>query len=161
MYYKHCTLFHLIFPELHLIPQTNAPKADVTQFMLSLWRADETLHICAHPVTQRAASFRPCLPGARDHNAKGQRMTITASIDEHEAVTLTYTRMNTTSNLGVPDAAAFADDLKSTFNADQGDIYRDAYNVLVQPEGVTVEVHPHSFPIPWQHIASVVDQLTA
>lgn len=88
-------------------------------------------------------------------------MTITATIDEHEAVTLTYTRMNTTSNLGVPDAADFAHELKSTFNPDQGNIYRDAYNVLVQPEGVTVEVHPHSFPIPWQHIASVVDQLNA
>ncbi|MFY0661448.1 MAG: hypothetical protein JXR15_13225 [Shimia sp.] len=88
-------------------------------------------------------------------------MTITATIDEHEAVTLTYTRMNTTSNLGVPDAADFADDLKSTLNPDQGDIYRDAYNVLVKPDGVTVEVHPHSFPIPWQHIAFVVDQLNA
>ena len=87
-------------------------------------------------------------------------MTITATIDEHEAVTLTYTRMNTTSNLGVPDAAAFADDLKSTLEPEQGNIYRDTYNVLVQPEGVTVEVHPHSFPIPWQHIASVLDQLT-
>lgn len=88
-------------------------------------------------------------------------MTITATIDEHEAVTLTYTRMNTTSNLGVPDAAAFADDLLSTFKPDQGDIYRDAYNVLVKPDGVTIEVPPHSFPIPWQHIASVVDQLNA
>lgn len=88
-------------------------------------------------------------------------MTITATIDEHEAVTLTYTRMNTTSNLGVPDAAAFADDLASTMQAGQENIYRDTYNILVQPEGVTVEVHPHSFPIPWQHIASVVDQLTA
>ncbi|UWQ15674.1 hypothetical protein K3556_07320 [Aliiroseovarius sp. M344] len=88
-------------------------------------------------------------------------MTITATIDEHEAVTLTYNRMNTTSNLGVPDAADFADDLKSTFNPDQDNIYRDSYNVLVQPEGVTVEVHPHSFPIPWQHIVSVVEQLKA
>lgn len=88
-------------------------------------------------------------------------MTITATIDEYEAVTLTYTRMNTTSNLGVPDAADFADDLKSTFNPDQANIYRVAYNVLVQPDGVTVEVHPHSFPIPWQHIASVVEQLNA
>lgn len=88
-------------------------------------------------------------------------MTITATIDEHEAVTLTYSHMNTTSNLGVPDAADFTDDLKSTFNFDQGDIYRDAYNVLVKPDGVTVEVHPHSFPIPWQHIASVVEQLNA
>ena len=88
-------------------------------------------------------------------------MTITATIDEHEAVTLTYTRMNTTSNLGVPDAAAFAGDLASTMQAGQENIFRDTYNILVQPEGVTVEVHPHSFPIPWQHIASVVDQLRA
>ena len=88
-------------------------------------------------------------------------MTITATIDEHEAVTLTYTRMNTTSNLGVPDATGFADDLLSTFKPDQGDIHRNAYNVLVQPDGLTVEVHPHSFPIPWQHIASVVEQLNA
>lgn len=88
-------------------------------------------------------------------------MTITATIDEHDAVTLTYARMNTTSNLGVPDAASFADDLLSTFKPDQGDIYRDAYNVLVKPDGVTVEVYPNSFPIPWQHIASVVDQLKA
>jgi hypothetical protein len=86
-------------------------------------------------------------------------MTITATIDEHEAVTLTYTRMNTTSNLDVPDAADFTDDLKSTFNPDQGDIYCDAYNVLVKPDGVTVEVHPHSFPISWQNITSVVSQL--
>lgn len=86
-------------------------------------------------------------------------MTITATIDAHEAVTLTYTRMNTTSNLGVPDAATLADDLMSTFKPNQGNIYRSAYSVLVQSEGVTVEVHPHSFPIPWQHIASVVDQL--
>ncbi len=61
----------------------------------------------------------------------------------------------------VPDAADFADDLLSTFKPDHGDIYRNAYNVLVKPDGVTVEVHPHSFPIPWQHIASVVDQLNA
>ncbi len=146
---------------LHLIPQTITPTADDTQFMLGRWRADKTRHFCAHPVLQWAASFRPGPPGARDHNAKGQRMTITATIDEHEAVTLTYTRMNTTSNLGVPDAAAFADDLLSTFKPDQGDIYRDAYNVLVKPDGVKVEVHPHSFPIPWQHIAAVVDQLKA
>ena len=86
-------------------------------------------------------------------------MTITATIDEHEAVTLTYTHMNTTSNLGVPDAAAFADDLASTFDPERGDIHRDSYNVLVQPDGLTVEVHPHSFPIPWQHIASVIEQI--
>jgi len=88
-------------------------------------------------------------------------MTITATIDEHEAVTLTYTRMNTTSNLGVPDAASFADDLLSTFNPEQDDIYREGYNILVTVAGVTVEVYPNSFPIPWQHIASVVDQLRA
>ena len=88
-------------------------------------------------------------------------MTITATIDEHEAVTLTYARMNTTSNLGVPDAAGLADDLLSTFDPEQDDIVREGYNILVTAEGVTVEVHPHSFPIPWQHIASVVDQLNA
>ncbi|AXX97253.1 hypothetical protein [Profundibacter amoris] len=88
-------------------------------------------------------------------------MTITATIDEHEAVTLTYTRMNTTSNLGVPDAASFADDLLSTFNPEQADIVRAGYNILVTAEGVTVEVYPNSFPIPWQHIASVVEQLNA
>ncbi len=75
-------------------------------------------------------------------------MAITATIDEHEAVTLTYTRMNTTSNLGVPDAADFADDLYSTFELDQGDIYRDAYNVLVRPEGVTRRSAPPFVPDP-------------
>lgn len=88
-------------------------------------------------------------------------MTITATIDEHEAVTLTYTRMNTTSHLGVPDAAAFADDLASTMQAGQEDVYRDTYSILVEPVGVKVEVYPHSFPIPWQHITSVVAQLRA
>lgn len=88
-------------------------------------------------------------------------MTITATIDEHEAVTLTYTRMNTTSNLGVPDAAAFADDLASTLQAGQENIYRDTYSILIEPDGVKVEVSPHSFPIPWQHITSVVSQLRA
>jgi len=63
---------HPLFSERYLIPRTIAPTADVTQFMLGLWRADETRHTCAHPVTLRAASFRPCLPGARDQNVKGQ-----------------------------------------------------------------------------------------
>ena len=88
-------------------------------------------------------------------------MTITATIDEHEAVTLTYTRMNTTSNLGVPDAAAFADDLASTMQVGQENVYRESFSILVEPDGVKVVVHPHSFPIPWQHITSVVAQLRA
>ena len=88
-------------------------------------------------------------------------MTIIATIDEHEAVTLTYTRMNTTSHLGVPDAAAFADDLASTMQVGQEDVYRDTYSILVEFDGVKVEVYPHSFPIPWQHITSVVSQLRA
>ena len=88
-------------------------------------------------------------------------MSITAIIDEHEAVTLNYSRLNTTSNLGVPDAAAFADDLASTMQAGQESVYRDTYSILVEPDGVKVEVYPHSFPIPWQHITSVVSQLRA
>ncbi|HCP82001.1 MAG TPA: hypothetical protein DIT67_10570 [Octadecabacter sp.] len=86
-------------------------------------------------------------------------MTITASTDEHEAVTLTYAHMNTTSNLIVPDAASLADDLASTFNPEQGDIHREEYNILVNADGVKVEVYPHSFPIPWQHIVPVIEQL--
>ena len=86
-------------------------------------------------------------------------MTITATIDDNDAVTLTYAHMNTTSNLGVPNAASFARDLASTFNPEQGDIHREEYHILVNADGVKVEVYPHSFPIPWQHIVPVIEQL--
>ena len=61
----------------------------------------------------------------------------------------------------VPDAADFADDLLSTFKPDHGDIYRNAYNVLGETRWRDRRSASHSFPIPWQHIASVVDQLNA
>ena len=86
-------------------------------------------------------------------------MTITASIDEHDAVTLTYAHMNTTSNLGVPDAAVFAGDLASTLQSDQADIHREGYNILVNADGLIIKVRNDSFDIPWQHITSVVAQL--
>lgn len=88
-------------------------------------------------------------------------MQIVATIDEHGAATLTSTILNSTTKLDVPDAEGLADDIEATLSVDHPDAFRDTYAVLVDGAGCLVKVGMSGFPIPWQHITSVVSQLRA
>ena len=88
-------------------------------------------------------------------------MEITATIDEYGAATLKATILNSSTVLDIPDADGLADDVEAVLNVGHPDTFRDAYTVIVQPDGIVVNSGNGSFNIPWQHITSVVAQLRA
>lgn len=88
-------------------------------------------------------------------------MQITATIDEHGAAVLKYKTVSSGSTLDVPDADGLADDIEAALELGRQDTFRDAYAVLIAGTGCLVKVGNAGFPIPWQHITSVVAQLRA
>lgn len=89
-------------------------------------------------------------------------MNITAKINDAGKVTLTKTILNTSTTLEINDAAALGDDLATTLAHDTtDDIHRDAYSIVLLPNGIEVRAPQGRFDIPWQHIMHAADQLIA
>ena len=87
-------------------------------------------------------------------------MNITATINDAGKATLTKTILNTTTTLEVADAQLLGEDLATTLAHDTvDDIHRDAYSVVLLPNGVEVRTAQGRFNIAWQHIMHTADQL--
>ena len=86
-------------------------------------------------------------------------MEITATTDKHGTATLKASILNSSTILNIPDADGLANDLAAVLNVGHSDTFRNAYTVLVKPDGIIVNAGNGSFNIPWQHINSVVAQL--
>ena len=88
-------------------------------------------------------------------------MWITATIDENGAAVLKVKTVSSGAILDVPDADGLADDIEATLELGRKDTFRASYAVLIDGSGCLVRVGNGGFPIPWQHITSVVAQLRA
>lgn len=88
-------------------------------------------------------------------------LTLRATIDKYDTVTIEGTNNASTFDLKVPKGIDLADDIAATLNVDQGNVYRDTYAVLTNDRGCVVKVGDGTFMIPWQRITDVVAQLRA